>query len=84
MNQHIHAIKAQIVDRLRHDSPKPTDRIAQLEADNAALRAYIVRLELLHVSSIGLMLAPAPLPELAKLHVDDVRRVMSQRGEVAP
>lgn len=78
MNATVHAVKAQIVKALRRGAP--VDRATELEAENIALRARIVTLELLLVSSVGVILAPAPSREVAALHVEDIRKALSREA----
>lgn len=80
------SVKSYIIERLKAG---PVDRVAELEAENAALRAHITALrsrittlELLLVSSVGVVLAPSPNREVAELHVDDIRRALSVPNEV--
>lgn len=79
MNATVHAVKAQIIRALHREAP--IDRVAELEAENVALRSRIVALELLLVSSVGVVLAPAPSREVARLHVEDIRKALSARNE---
>lgn len=78
MNATVHAVKAQIVKALRREAP--VDHATELEAENIALRARIVTLELLLVSSVGVVLAPAPNREVAALHVEDIRKALSSEA----
>ena len=73
------SVKSYIIERLK---VAPVDRVTQLEAENTALRAYITTLELLLVSSVGVVLAPSPNREVAELHVEDIRRALGKRKEV--
>jgi len=79
MNATAHAVKAHIIKALKREAP--VDREALLEAENVALRARITTLELLLVSSVGVVLAPAPNREVAALHVEDIRKALSVPNE---
>lgn len=81
MNATINAIKAQITEALKHDTPRPAEVIAKLEVDNVALRSRITALELLLVSSVGVLLAPARSQEVVALHIADIRRALSAQNE---
>lgn len=69
MNATVHTVKAPAIGTHRHDA----------HAENVALRAYIVKLELLHVSSVGLLMVNPPASQLVELHIADIRRVMGER-----
>ena len=80
------SVKSYIIERLK---VAPVDRVTQLEVENAtlqaritAIQAYTTTLELLLVSSVGVVLAPSPNREVAELHVEDIRRALGKRKEV--
>ena len=75
-------VNAPVAQTAPNDGPSLADRVAQLEAENAALRVRNVALELLLVSSVGVILAPAPNREVAALHVEDIRKALSARNGV--
>lgn len=83
MNATVHAIKAQIITALRTERPRPVDHISQLEAENAALRARVVVLEMHIIEAVGLLSAPGRMPELVASYVDSARRALEQRNEVS-